>query len=189
MGHSMDDGKIIELFLLRSEQAVIELSYKYGKTCRRIAFNILNNFEDAEECVNDTYLGTWNSIPPQKPNPLSTYVCKITRNLALKRYRYNTAKRRNSFYDVSLSELEECMPSVIQNTVSCNEENLTEIIESFLDSLDKKSRIMFVKRYWYAEPISAIAEEFNITENNVAVRLLRIRSKLKMYLEKEGIVV
>lgn len=133
----MDDDKIIELFFLRSEQAVTELSFKYGAICRKIAFNILNNLEDAEECVNDTYLGTWNSIPPQKPNPLGTYVCKITRNIALKRYRYNTAKRRNSFYDISLSELEECIPSVAQNAVSCTEEDMTEIIESFLDSLDK----------------------------------------------------
>ncbi len=166
----MDDGKIIELFFLRSEQAVTELSFKYGKICRKIAFNILNSLEDAEECVNDTYLGIWNSIPPQKPNPLSTYVCKITRNIALKRYRYNTAKRRNSFYDISLSELEECIPSVAQNTVSCTEEELTEIIENFLDSLDKKSRIMFVKRYWYAESIRTMAEEFAMTENYVSVK-------------------
>lgn len=93
----MDDSKIIELFFLRSEQAVTELSFKYGETCRKIALNILNNLEDAEECVNDTYMGTWNSIPPQKPNPLSTYVCKITRNIALKRYRYNTAKKEIVF--------------------------------------------------------------------------------------------
>ncbi len=185
----MEDGSIIKLFFARSEQAVVELSYKYGGICRKIAFNILNNLEDAEECVNDTYLGAWNSIPPQKPNPLSTYVCKITRNIALKRYRYNTAKRRNSFYDVSLSELEECIPSTAQDGVSCTEKELTEIIENFLDSLDKKSRILFVKRYWYAESIKAIAEEFDMTENYVAVKLLRIRSKLKIYLEKKGILV
>lgn len=185
----MDDSKIIELFFLRSEQAVTELSFKYGETCRKIALNILNNLEDAEECVNDTYMGTWNSIPPQKPNPLSTYVCKITRNIALKRYRYNTAKKRNSFYDISLSELEDCIPSVAQNAISSTEEDLTEIIEHFLDSLDKKSRIMFVKRYWYAESIAAIAVEFDMTENHVAVRLLRIRNKMKTYLEKKGIIV
>lgn len=185
----MDDSKIIELFFLRSEQAVIELSSKYGEICIKIAFNILNNLEDAEECVNDTYMGTWNSIPPQKPIPLSTYVCKIARNIALKRYRYNTAKKRNSFYDISLSELEDCIPSAAQNTVSSTEEDLTEIIEHFLDSLDKKSRIMFVKRYWYAESIAAIATEFDMTENHVAVRLLRTRNKMKTYLEKKGVIV
>ncbi len=185
----MEDGRIIELFFSRSEQAVVELSYKYGELCRRIAYNILNNLEDAEECVNDTYLGTWNSIPPQKPNPLSTYVCKITRNIALKRHRYNTAKKRNSFYDISLSELEECIPDAAQNAVACTEEELTEIMEYFLDSLDKKSRVLFVKRYWYAESIKAIAEEFDMTENYVAVKLLRIRNKLKTYLKKKGILV
>lgn len=184
----MEDGKIIELFFLRSEQAVVELSYKYGKICRRIAYNILCNPEDAEECVNDTFLGAWTSIPPQKPNPLSTYVCKITRNIALKRHRYNTAKKRNSIYDVSFSELEECIPAT-QNAVSCTEEDLTEIIENFLDSLDKRSRILFVKRYWYAESIKTIAEEFDMTENSVTVKLLRIRNKLKTYLEKKGIWV
>lgn len=185
----MEDSRIIELFFSRSEQAVVELSYKYGAICRRIAFNILSNLEDAEECVNDTFLGVWSSIPPQKPNPLSTYVCKITRNIALKRYRYNTAKRRNSFYDISLSELEECIPSVAQNAVSCTEEELTEVIENFLASLDKRSRILFVKRYWYAESVKIIAEEFDMTENHVAVKLLRIRGKLKTYLEKKGILV
>lgn len=96
----MEDSKIIELFFERSEQAIAELSYKYGGVCRKIAFNILNNLQDVEECVNDTYLGAWNSIPPQNPNPLVTYICKITRNIALKKYRYNTAKRRNGFYDI-----------------------------------------------------------------------------------------
>lgn len=117
----MEDSKIIELFFERSEQAIAELSYKYGGVCRKIAFNILNNLQDVEECVNDTYLEAWNSIPPQNPNPLVTYICKITRNIALKKYRYNTAKRRNGFYDISLSELEECIPSVPQDISSCTE--------------------------------------------------------------------
>lgn len=185
----MEDGRIIELFFSRSEKAVAELSNKYGAICRRIAFNIVNNREDAEECVNDAYLGMWNSIPPQKPNPLSTYVCKITRNIALKRRRYNTAEKRNSFYDVSLSELEECIPSAAQDAVSCTEEELTKLMEYFLDSLDKKSRILFVKRYWFAESIKTIAEEFHMTENYVSVKLLRIRGKLKTYLEKKGVLV
>lgn len=185
----MEDEKIIRLFLSRSEQAIAELSCKYGGTCRKIAFNILNNLEDAEECVNDTYLATWNSIPPNTPNPLVTYVCKITRNLSLKKYRYNTARKRNSFYDISLTELENCIPSNDSNLKPCEEENLTIIIEDFLDSLDKKSRIMFVKRYWFAESVKSIAEEFGTTENYVAVRMLRIREKMKIYLERKGIVL
>ena len=185
----MEDVKIIELFLLRSEQAIVELSYKYGGICRKIAFNILNNLEDTEECVNDTYLGVWNSIPPQKPNPFVTYVCKIARNVSLKKYRYNTAKRRNGFYDVSLSELEDCIPTATQDSRSCSDEDLSRIIGDFLDSLDKKSRIMFVKRYWYAESIKEISEEFGRTENYISVKLLRIRGKMKIYLENKGVIL
>lgn len=102
----MDDSKIIELFYERSEQAIIELSKKYGTVCTKIAFNILNNTQDTEECVNDAYLGTWNTIPPQNPNPLLSYVCRIVQNLAIKKYHTNTAAKRNSIYDVALDELE-----------------------------------------------------------------------------------
>ena len=104
MVSSLDDRKIIELFFERSEQAIIELSNKYGSVCSKVAFNILNNMQDTEECVNDAYLGTWNTIPPQKPDPLLSYVCRIVRNLALKKYHENTAQKRNSFYDVALDE-------------------------------------------------------------------------------------
>ncbi len=185
----MEDSKIIELFFSRSEQAIAELAHKYGGVCRKIAFNILRNMEDAEECVNDACLGAWNSIPPQDPKPLITYICKITRNLALKRYRYNTAERRNSFYDMSLSELEECIPSNSENADLCTEDNLTEMIENFLDTLDKKSRMMFVKRYWYAQSVKSIAAEFGMTANHISVKLSRIRNKMRVYLEKEGIVL
>ena len=103
----MEDSKIIELFHERSEQAIMELSKKYGTICTRIAKNILNNSLDAEECVNDAYLGAWNTIPPQKPNPLKTYICRIVRNLSIKRYHSNTSMKRNSFYDAALDELYE----------------------------------------------------------------------------------
>ena len=185
----MEVQKIIEVFFLRSVQAIVELANKYGGICRKIAFHILNNNEDAEECVNDTYLGTWNSVPPQEPNPLITYVCKITRNQALKRYRYNTAKRRNGYYDTSLTELQECIPDNKQSYDIHIESSLSDIIGEFLDSLDKKSRVMFVKRYWYIESISSIADEFGMTENYVSVKLLRIRVKMKEYLEKKGVVL
>lgn len=185
----MEDSKIIELFFARSEQAIEELLHKYGGICRKIAFNILSNMEDAEECVNDACLGAWNSIPPQNPSPLITYICKITRNLALKRYRYNTAQRRNSFYDMPLEELGECIPSGNGNSDLGTDGNLTEMIENFLDTLDKKSRVMFVKRYWYAESVKSIAEEFGMTANHISVKLLRIRNKMRVYLEKRGVVL
>lgn len=185
----MEDSRIIELFFLRSEQAIVELSYKYGGVCRKIAYNILNNLEDTEECINDTYLGVWNSIPPKTPNPLVTYVCRITRNLSLKRYRYNIAQKRNSYYDKSLDELEECIPAINKELSPLEEKELTYIIEDFLDSLDKLSRVMFIKRYWYVESVKSIADEFGFTENHVAVKLSRIRGKMKKYLEKEGVAL
>ena len=107
----MDDSKIIDLFYARSEQAIMELSAKYGPVCNKVARNILNNSHDAEECVNDAYLGAWNTIPPQNPNPLLTYICRIVRNLSIMKYHANTAVKRNSFYDVALDELEDCLAS------------------------------------------------------------------------------
>ena len=125
----MDDSKIIELFYERSEQAIVELSKKYGDTCHKIAVNILKNDSDAEECVNDTYLGAWNTIPPQNPNPLLTYICRIVRNISIKRYHQNTAQKRNSYYDVALDELENCLPSA---TTVQDEVNANELAEFFL---------------------------------------------------------
>lgn len=183
----MEDNEIIELFFRRSEQAIEEISKKYGGICNKIAWNILNNQEDAKECINDAYLGVWNSIPPNRPNPLVTYICKIVRNMALKRYRYNTAQKRSRYGDVSFSELEECISVAGEETGGCTEEELVQVIEVFLDSLDKKSRIMFMKRYWFAESLGDIAKEFGMKENAVSVKLLRIREKLKKYLEREGI--
>ena len=135
----MEDTKIIDLFFLRSETAVTELEQKYGTACKSLAFHILNSKEDAEECVNDAYLALWNNIPPNRPNPLRAYLCQIVRNLSIKKYKANTAKKRNSFYDMSLEELAE------------------------------------------------LASEFHITEHTAAVRLSRIRAKLRDYLSKEGI--
>ena len=105
----MEDERIIELFFARSEQAIKELDSKYGKVCYSISYNILNNNLDAEECVNDAYLGTWNAIPPQKPNPLLAFVCKIVRNISIMRHRTNTAMKRNSSYDIAMSEIEHCI--------------------------------------------------------------------------------
>lgn len=183
----MEDERIVTLFFQRSEQAIAELSRKYGGTCRRIVGRVLNIAEDAEECVNDTWLAVWNTVPPASPDCLAAYVCKIARNQALKKYRYNTAQRRNGHYVKSLSELEECIPARAGGTDSCTEEDLTALIEQFLDSLDKKSRILFLKRYWYAEPIDSIAKEFWMTKNHVSVKLCRVRAKLRTYLEGKGV--
>ncbi len=183
----MDDSKIIELFYERSEQAIIELSNKYGSVCTKVANNILNNRQDAEECVNDAYLGAWNTIPPQKPNPLLSYVCRIVRNLAIKKYHSNTAAKRNSIYDVALDELENCFPDSTSVEEEISSVEIVRFIDDFLQTLDKENRIMFVRRYWYSDSISEIAELFHMSKHNVSVHLSRTREKLRKYLIKEGV--
>lgn len=183
----LEDSKIIELFFERSENAIVELSNKYGSLCSKVANNILNNRLDAEECVNDTYLGVWNTIPPQRPNPLVSYVCRIVRNLAIMKYHSNTAAKRNSVYDVALDELENCFASAQSVEDEFNAKMTAEIIDRFLLSLDKDSRVIFVRRYYHAESISGIAELFNTSNHYVSVRLSRTREKLKKHLIKEGV--
>ena len=183
----MDDGKIIELFYERSEQAIIELSNKYGAVCSKVAFNILNNMQDTEECVNDAYLGTWNTIPPQNPNPLLSYVCKIVRNIAIKKYHSNTAAKRNSLYDVALDELENCFPSTASVEDEYNAMELSQIIDEFLATLTLENRIMFVRRYWYSDSIENLAKLFQTNNHKISVRLSRTREKLKKYLIEKGV--
>ena len=177
----MDDKQIIRLFFERSEQAITELPQKYGDLCMKIARSILNDHQDAEECVNDAYLGAWNSIPPQSPDPLRAYICRIVRNRSLKKLRTNSAIKRGSQFEVSLSELEDCIPdNSVDEQLSISE--LSAQINAFLAVLPKDDRLMFVKRYWFSESISELADAFGITENNVSVRLSRIRGKLHQYL-------
>ncbi len=183
----MDDSKIIELFFERQEQAIIELSNKYGSVCSKVAFNILNNKQDTEECVSDAYLGAWNTIPPQNPNPLLSYVCRIVRNLAIKKYHANTAAKRNSIYDVALDELENCFPSSVSVEDDFNVIETARIIDEFLATLNQKNRIMFVRRYWHSDSIDDLAKLFQTSNHNISVRLSRTREKLKKYLIKEGV--
>ena len=182
----LEDSKIIELFFERVEQAIVELSAKYGTVCSRIARNILKNALDAEECVNDTYLAAWNTIPPQKPNPLRTYIFRIVRNISIAKYHANTSVKRNSYYDVALEELESCLAASVTVEQEISAKELTRQIDSFLATLDEESQMMFVRRYWYSDSISDLAERFQISNNNVSVRLSRIRDKLKIYLKERG---
>ena len=182
----LEDIKIIELFLVRAEQAIVELSAKYGTVCGRIARNILNNDLDAEECVNDTYLAAWNTIPPQKPNPLRTYIFRIVRNISIAKYHANTSVKRNSIYDVALDELESCLAVSVTVEQEIAASELSRQIDLFLATLDEENQMMFVRRYWYSDSISDIAERFQTSNNNVSVRLSRTREKLKTHLKKEG---
>ncbi|MCH5324551.1 MAG: sigma-70 family RNA polymerase sigma factor [Eubacterium sp.] len=185
----MDDGKIIDLFFERSEQAISQLSEKYGHICVRIAQNILKNREDAEECANDAYLGVWNTVPPRRPDPLISYLCRLVKNNALTKYHSNTAQKRNTYYDTPITELEDCIPSPRTTEDSCDARELSRAINAFLRSLDIDSRVMFVRRYWYRDSVKDIAKRFNITPGNAAVRLSRIRGDMKEHLEKRGISV
>lgn len=185
----MDDSKIIEMFYERSEQAIVELSQKYGSILKKVAGNILNDKRDVEECVNDAYLGAWNTIPPQNPNPLISYVCRIVRNLALKKYHSNTATKRNSIYDAALEELENCFSLSSSAEEEFNAIETAHIIDEFLETLDRENRVMFVRRYWYSDSIADIAELFRTSNHIVSIRLARIRAKLKKYLIKKGISI
>ena len=183
----MKDDQIIALFFARSQQALTELDRKYGAVCSAVARNILKNPQDAEECVNDTYLGLWNAIPPHRPNPLLAFVCRVARNVSLNRYRHNHAQRRDESRNLPLVELEGCLaaPSA-EETWSA--QALGQTLDCFLDTLDRKSRVMFLRRYWFSDSVSWIARQMGITENHVSVQLHRIRSRLKQYLEQEGAV-
>lgn len=184
----MDDREIVALFYERSEQAITALSNKYGDLCFQIARNILSSPQDAEECVSDAYLGAWNSIPPQKPDPLRPYLCRIVRNLALKKLRANSALKRGSQFELPLSELEHCIPcNSLDEQLSANE--LTSQINAFLATLRRDDRVLFVRRYWFSQPLSEVAADFGITEHNASVRLSRIRAKLRKYLKSKEIPI
>lgn len=184
----MDDKAIIDLFFERSEQAIRELDTKYGKTCHKVSYNILNNQQDAEECVNDAYLATWNAIPPQHPNPLLTFLCRIVRNLSIMRYHANTATKRNSAYDIALEELENCLSSGITVEDEVEGKLLVQTIEDFLDTLSRDSRVIFMRRYWFSDSYAEIAKQVGISEKTVSVRLTRIRNQLREHLTKEGML-
>lgn len=182
----MEDERIIELFFERSEQGLRELDIKYGKVCHRLSHNILNSWPDAEECVNDAYLGAWNAIPPAKPNPLQAYICKIVRNISLKLYYRKEAAKRNSTYDIAMEELKRQLssPNTVETEIEARE--LVRIIESFLDTLTVENRVIFMRRYWFSDSYKDIAERIGLTEKNISVRLTRIRQKMKQYLIERG---
>lgn len=185
----MDDEKIIELFFARSEQAIKELDAKYGKTCHSISYNILHNDLDAEECVNDAYLGAWNAIPPQRPNPLLTFLCRIVRNLSVMRYHTNTAMKRNSAYDVALEEIENTLTAPETVEGEHDRKELVKLIESFLDTLTEENRVIFLRRYWFSDTYAEIAERVGMTEKNVSVRLTRTRKQMRDYLIEREVLV
>ena len=183
----MTDRQIVDLYWQRNERAISATSEKYGGYCTSIARSILGNSEDAEECVNDTYLHAWNSIPPYKPSVLSTFLGKITRNLSFNRYKHNKAdKRGGGELPLVLDELAECVTSGDSVEKAIEQGELTKAIDHFLLTLGEKKRNMFVCRYWYTDSISDIAKRFGMKESAVSMTLSRIRSKLLDYLTERG---
>jgi len=184
----LEDSRIIELFYARSEQAVFELREKYNRAVLALAGNILGSPLDAEECANDTYLGVWNTVPPKYPEHLRAFTLGITRNLALTRYHANTARKRNSFYDIALDELENCLSDFKTPETALEVKELAEAINRFLAAQPKADRQMFVCRYYLAEPVSAIAAKLHVKSSQVSLRLFRTRDKLRKFLSKEGLL-
>lgn len=186
----MEDKQIIDLYWERCERAISATAEKYGNYCRSIAFNILHNAEDAEECVNDTYLAAWKSIPPNRPDRLGVYLGKITRNFSLNRVkRYSAEKRGFGQTDLVLSELEDCIPADTGVEQQMEERLLVKAIEIFLYSQTPEKRNIFIRRYWNMTPIKDIAHSFGMSESKVVSLLFRMRKELKKHLEKEGITL
>lgn len=177
----MEDKKILLLLWNRAENAVDALQQKFGKLIYQISFNILQVPEDAQECTNDTYLALWNAIPPAKPEPLTPYVCRTGRNIALNRLRAESSQKRGRSYLVSLEELEGCIPDhCMEETVSARA--LGKAIDQFLSEQSRDNRVLFLRRYWFGDSVADAARTVGISANTAAVRLLRLREKLRVYL-------
>lgn len=188
----MEDADIIKMYWNRSEDAIRETSKKYGAYCTRIAMNILSNLQDAEECVNSTYLNAWNSIPPQKPKILSAFLGKITRNISLNYLDRRMAKRRGGGEIlIAFDELDECIADSDEESIyeSISSEKLGKLINDYLKTLPKESRMVFIGRYYYFDSIKDISRKLKTSESNVKNYLYRARNGLKKYLKKEGIDV
>ena len=183
----MEDEKILQLYLDRNELAIHESAEKYGAYCRAVAVNILGDPDDAEECVNDTWFKAWNAIPPARPADLRTYLGKISRNLAFDRYRTERRDKRGSGEEaLLLDELEEIVSGREDAASPLLEKELLDEIRRFLERQTKEKRVMFVRRYWYADSVSAIADRLGTSENRVSVTLNRLRKKLKDHLNQRG---
>lgn len=181
----MEDKRIVALLWQRAESALTALADRFGALLHRISMNILNNESDAEETVNDTYLALWNAIPPEKPDPLTGYVCRVGRNTALKRLRENTAQKRNSQYDLSLEELSGCLSGQSLSD-EIDARLLGRAIDRFLDTVNRENRVLFLRRYWFGDSVAELAKVFCLKESAVSVRLHRTRAQLRAYLIKEG---
>lgn len=184
----MDDLRIIELYFERDEQAIKETDVKYGKLCHSIAYNILNNYEDSEECVNDTYMGVWNTIPPTRPSNFMSFVCKIARNLSLKRLEFMNREKRSADVLLSLDELAAVLPDE-RFAPDVNDYDVGKLISKFLRMQKEDARNVFIRKYFFFDSIAEIVERFGFTESKVKNMLFYTRNKLRDYLIKEGVEI
>ena len=182
----MEDKQIVELYWARSENAISETEKKYGRYCHYIAYQILYNDEDAKEVVNDTYLKTWNTIPPKRPDPLKPYVGTISRQLALDVYKKQNAQKRGGQVSLVLDELSECIPDNDSGADIGESVALSDALNRFMWALPQRTRNIFVRRYFYMSSVAEIAKDFSMKESNVTMHLLRTRKKLEQFLRKEG---
>ena len=180
----MEDHQIIELYFARNELAIEETAKRYGGVCMQVSMDILQDRMDAEECVSDTWLQTWRTIPPQRPTILKAFLCRITRNLSINRLRQRKAKRRDRDMTLSLEELEGVL-SIPED----KSEGLSELISEFLRSLDREDRLLFMGRYWHGQSVKELADRMGLSANAAAVRLHRIREELRDYLADKGVTV
>lgn len=180
----MEDKQIVALLQQRSEDALHALAEKFGQRLTSLARNILDDEEDARECVNDTYLALWNAIPPEEPDPLSAYAFRVCKNTAISQLRRKNAAKRSE-YTLSLDELAECIgEDTLESLVDSRA--LGQTIDRFLDTLPRQSRVLFLRRYWFGDGVTQLANALGMSQNAVSVRLNRIKGKLRSYLIKEG---
>ncbi|MDE7261920.1 MAG: sigma-70 family RNA polymerase sigma factor [Oscillospiraceae bacterium] len=185
----MDDQTIIALYWSRDQRALNESQRKYGPLCFRLSENILASREDAEECVSDTWLRAWDTMPPQKPDSLRAYLSRICRNLSLDRWRARRARKRGEGLEVLLEELEDCVPASPSAEAAAESREITRCIDTWLETLESEDRTAFLRRYWYGQQVKELARQTGCAPQKMAQRLYRLRQSLRRALEEEGITV
>ena len=186
----MDDSQILELYWERNPDAVLQTDRKYGLYCRQVSFNILRSREDAEECVNDSWLKAWHSIPPTKPRHLRAYLAKLTRNVSLDRWdQLQAQKRGGGRTALLLSELSDCIPAAGTVEQALEDRAISAAVSAWLRQQNPRNRVAFVRRYWYADSLTDIVQMTNMSYSSISVRLHRTKNKLKNLLAKEGVLV
>ena len=185
----MKDDKIVNLFWNRDEDAIVQIAVKYGAYCHSIAFNILSIKEDAEECVSDTWMSAWNSMPPQKPTNLRIWLGKVTRNCALNLWNRNHAKKRYNGMEELLDELADCLPSNDSISQTLQAKELNAIINNWIKSLSESDKALFIRRYWGGESLTDLAKNWHTTPAKLAQKMYKLRCELKSVLQKEGVFI